>query len=275
MRRDPAPSPLRYPGGKRRLFEVILQDLLSSVYRTGTYVEPFVGGGSIALAVAYYHRRCSLIINDADPDVAAFWDVVNSKDYASLVDRVLACDPTLEMHASLRRATGGTRIERAWRALFLNRTSFSGVIGASPIGGASQESKWKIGCKWNKDRIVANIVKANQLLSGRTSVTCLGWEKHIHNQYATPVTVYADPPYFDKGGMCYRTSMTEKDHKKLSEAWHSLEHPGWISYDAHDWVREHYADLNPKEIDARYSIRGNKKNWAETKELLIPSPVNT
>lgn len=41
--------------------------------------------------------------------------------------------------------------------LFLNRMNFSGILPSKPIGGLSQSSKYKIDCRFNKERIVSLI----------------------------------------------------------------------------------------------------------------------
>lgn len=267
-------SPLRYPGGKRRMLGELMPRILPHVRKTGLYIEPFVGGGSVALAVAHYDRNCLLHINDADPGVSAFWHVIASADYTKLVDHVLACKPTVELHTKLRTLDAKPRLHRAWRTLFLSRTSFSGIIGAAPIGGAAQKSKWKIDCRWNPDRLAAQITKAHGLLRGRTSVSNYDFCFAMGEGLRVPATIYADPPYIAKGDMCYGKQMDALEHEALATEWYNLKMPGWLSYDDDPWVRERYADLEPIEVPARYSIRGNKKNWTETKELLIPSPVN-
>ena len=48
-------SPLRYPGGKGKMAGVFKRIIEENALLDGTYVEPFVGGGSVAL---------SLLLND-------------------------------------------------------------------------------------------------------------------------------------------------------------------------------------------------------------------
>lgn len=42
--------------------------------------------------------------------------------------------------------------------LFLNRTNFSGILKAGPIGGKAQTSKYKLDCRFNKERIIQSIL---------------------------------------------------------------------------------------------------------------------
>ena len=79
----------RYFCGKSRYTDFILPTL----YRYSgfsVYVEPFVGGGSVALAMAERYPNIKLILNDLDKGIWAFWDLIaNAPDseFQELADR--------------------------------------------------------------------------------------------------------------------------------------------------------------------------------------------
>lgn len=60
-------SPLRYPGGKNKIYNKVLEIL--KPYNPTTYVEPFAGGESIALRLLYNNEVEKIIINDYDKSV--------------------------------------------------------------------------------------------------------------------------------------------------------------------------------------------------------------
>ena len=66
-------SPLRYPGGKRRLVDFIKSIIDQNNLKGGTYIEPFSGGAAIALALAIDGYMERVVINDYDRSVYAFW----------------------------------------------------------------------------------------------------------------------------------------------------------------------------------------------------------
>ena len=41
--------------------------------------------------------------------------------------------------------------------LFFNRTTFSGIMNAGPLGGALQTSQYKLDCRFNKERLIKQI----------------------------------------------------------------------------------------------------------------------
>ena len=48
-------------------------------------------------------------------------------------------------------------IEMATAGLFFNRTNFSGILKANPLGGLKQQSEYKIDCRFNKSRLIKQL----------------------------------------------------------------------------------------------------------------------
>ena len=69
-----------------------------------TYIEPFVGGGSVALAVARNWPSARIMLNDRDADIYSFWKTIACGDDRD-VDRLLALigrRPTVKHFRRLR-----------------------------------------------------------------------------------------------------------------------------------------------------------------------------
>ncbi len=69
-------SPLRYPGGKQILSNVLAFLIRANGAHEGIYAEPFAGGAGAALSLLFGEHVRRIIINDADPTIAAFWRAV-------------------------------------------------------------------------------------------------------------------------------------------------------------------------------------------------------
>src|SRR5664280_1078121 len=110
-------SLFRYPGGKVRYTDFILPTL----YRYdghSVYVEPFVGGGSVALAMAARHPNVKLILNDLDMGMSAFWDLVaNAPDaeFQELENRIRGTQPTVALFHEIKDSIPSDRLGRAFR----------------------------------------------------------------------------------------------------------------------------------------------------------------
>ena len=69
-------TPLRYPGGKRRLAPAIMRMLEVNNLKNIHYAEPYAGGAAIALALLFEGYAASVSINDLSRPVFAFWHSV-------------------------------------------------------------------------------------------------------------------------------------------------------------------------------------------------------
>ncbi|MFJ6251475.1 MULTISPECIES: DNA adenine methylase [unclassified Streptomyces] len=230
-------TPLRYPGAKTGLSSLISELIeaakkSSQTRKVDLLVEPFAGGASTSLRLVGAGVVNRILLADADPLVAAFWQVAAS-DAENLVDRmaeeysryvskggVTALD-RWDFWRSWIPSPGMTestaRFETAMKCLFLNRTTFSGILhgSAGPIGGRRQESKYSIGCRYNVDalaeriRYVGSLYDANRLVD----VWCKDWKDtlaDVPEWYADlipdRVLAYLDPPYLEKSQKLYQTS---------------------------------------------------------------------
>ena len=132
-------SPLRYPGGKRRLVPYIAALLRKNDIQPGLFVEPFAGGASVALELAALGIVKRIALADLDPWVASFWRTV-FYDCDWLCRRVETIDVSLATWDRFKRTEAQSQRWQALACLFLNRTSFNGALhrSAGPIGGRAQ-----------------------------------------------------------------------------------------------------------------------------------------
>jgi DNA adenine methylase len=214
-------SPLRYPGAKSGLVGVIGDLVARATEKLGKpelFVEPFAGGASAALRLAGAGIVNRVLLADADPLVARFWQVA-AADTDWLIDRMMDEPVTLDRWDYWRswHPSGPRDRDTAVKCLFLNRTTFSGILHgrAGPIGGRKQESAYKIDCRFNKEalatrlRFVGDLYRANRL----ADVWCKEWQDtmgDIGEWYPAllpnRVIAYLDPPYWSKSPKLYRQS---------------------------------------------------------------------
>lgn len=255
-------SPFRYPGSKSRLLDWILPKIPKS---NTPYIEPFCGGGSSFLAVAERDRDRRLIINDADPFIAAFWrSVLDEKKVERLADLINNNPPEIGRYDSFQRERlGEPSIETAYNgflALYINRSAFSGIAMSGAIGGNSQNSKYKIDCRWNPKNLIKSIYDAHFLLKDRTEVYSLDFEIFFD---VTDGFYYIDPPYYKQGSVLYPCALTPQKHKKLSEILQN-KYNWLLSYDGCQEIYDLYSFAEIEEREEHSMLARKKK-----KEVLI------
>ena len=80
-------TPLRYPGGKRRLADVVMRLLQHNGLSDVQYVEPFAGGAAIAIGLLFEEYASHVHLNDLSGPVYAFWQTA-LHDTAWLCERI-------------------------------------------------------------------------------------------------------------------------------------------------------------------------------------------
>ena len=271
-------SPLRYPGGKRRLVGYVGEVLRLNRLRPKLYVEPFAGGASVALQLLNDGLVERVGLGEKDPLVASFWRTV-FWDHEWLIKKVRAWEPSLPEWERLKAWAPTRRRDKAIKCLFLNRTSFSGILSdtAGPIGGRSQESEYGIGCRFPQERIVRRIEQAAALGDRVAFVQTGDWTRTIaraaeEGLEADEVFFYLDPPFFKKADRLYRYYFDEAGHRALRDGLAELESPYLLSYDAAPEIEALYDgwEGGVGRVGLLYSATGSE-NLQEADEFVVTS----
>lgn len=250
-------SPLRYPGGKNCIFSFV-SSLISENNLDGCkYIEPYAGGAGLALRLLYEEYAESIVINDLDPFVYAFWDVCTTQP-----DRLIAwiektpvtVKSWQECKEIVRRADVEDQFSLAASFFFLNRTNVSGVLNGGIIGGLNQQGKYKIDARFNKTELIRRIEKISRF-SGRIQVTNLDGvnliEKFLLRKNNT--FIYLDPPYYEKGSNLYLNAYKDEDHRRLSRHVKKLLTPWLLSYDNHSFITNLYRPYEKRAYRLQHS----------------------
>lgn len=261
----------RYPGAKSRLLGQLRPHLDTAIDGMNDFCDLFVGGGSVLIDVAERHPGIRLIANDLDTTIASFWRMVAGEGDADRLCELLQQKPTIALFEKLRSDEAGRLEDMAYRAVFLNRTAFSGISTSGPIGGWRQRSKWTIDCRYNADKLIDGFRRLRETLSTRLTVHCED-AMVLLSRLDQETAVYCDPPYFEKGDMLYPVKMTIDDHRSLSTALRGRKR--WVlSYDAAPEIANLYEWARIEEISPKYSIDGSKSTWKRKKEFII-TPID-
>ncbi|WP_290148029.1 DNA adenine methylase [Lactobacillus intestinalis] len=265
-------SPLRYPGGKYKLFRFVKS--LIKENQCNTYIEPFCGGSGLALELLIKGYVKKIILNDFDYTIYALWKIIveNPEQLISMInDTSVTLDEWNNQKYIRAHQNKYSELEIAFSTLFLNRTNRSGIIDkAGPIGGKNQDGNYKLDCRFNKNKIIENI---RIIASYSNSIEVYNLEA---SQFLKEVVldkedyfIFFDPPYFKKGKELYLDFLDYQGHQQIANVISkNLKKAKWIvTYDDADEIREMYKFVNCRPYYLQYSLQ--KKQRAI--ELLFPS----
>lgn len=257
-------SPLRYPGGKRKLANFIKLLLRGNNLLDGEYAEVYAGGAAVALDLLFGRYVSRIRINDYDPGVYAFWRAATDET-AELCRRIDAINVSIEewerqrvIHASVQEGEDIDLLDAALSTFFLNRTNRSGIISGGVIGGKGQSGKWKIDARFNKPNLIRRIEKIGR---HRSQIEVTGMDGADFLAEIAPALperslVYLDPPYYVKGQqMLYANYYKPEDHATIYKLVNALERPWLVSYDDVEEIRNLYAEFRSREYDIFYSAQ--------------------
>lgn len=277
-------SPLRYPGSKRQLLPWIVELLRLNAPQPKTFVEPFAGGASVGLYVASAGLADRVVIGDVDPLLYSFWKIA-TEDSAWLIEAMWNVDVTVENWRKFRARQGSNNKDRAIACLFLNRTSFSGILHhfAGPIGGKEQKSENTIDCRFPKEtlderlQLVGKLGADGKLVARGTSYQqTVSWAA---STYGDGQFVYLDPPFWSKAKTLYRRSFETTEHDSLAKWVASLECRWLLSYDPAPEVATKYKSLGhtPKTVQLGYLAAPGRRPVTElvlTSEPCVPATTH-
>lgn len=265
-------SPLRYPGGKSKLYGLVESIISQYSDMVDTYVEPFAGGAAIALQLLQNSRVKKVIINDINIGIYSFWDSVCNKtdDFLKLLYDTKINIENYELQKQIYENEKRTSLELGFATFFLNRTNFSGVLEAGPIGGYNQTGKYLIDARFNKIDLSKKIQKISQFSSNISifNLDILDFIKQVEKK-KRKIFTYFDPPYFVKGKALYTNFLEKEDHLMIYNEIKKIKTPWLLTYDNVHEISDIYKQYKQYEFNLSYTVNSiaNRKG----SELLVLS----
>jgi DNA adenine methylase len=266
-------SPLRYPGGKSCLYDLLSHILRLNNLERGNYIEPYAGGCGLALSLLYGGHVADIHINDIDPTIWAFWHcVLNETD--ALAEKIAKTPVTVDewrkQQKIIRKKDTTNFISLGFSTFFLNRTNRSGVIeSGGVIGGLAQTGNYKIDCRYNKEDLIRRIRRIRKYKDRihLTNMDAVNFIQYCKSVLPKSSFFCIDPPYYEKGSKLYTSFYKPDDHANLAELVVKLDAPWIVNYDDTPEIRHLYRQRRQHCFDINYSLQTKRIGT----ELLISS----
>ena len=268
-------SPLRYPGGKSKLYGFIEAIIASQDKSINTYIEPFAGGAGIGISLLLNEKVENIIINDLNKGVYSFWRAIctETDKFLSLLEKTSINKETYLIQKNIYQSSNKYSLEYGFSTFFLNRTNYSGILDSGPIGGMEQTGNFKMDARYNKDILAEKIKKISKY---KHNIKIYNKDIIIFNNTIVTKTndafVYYDPPYYIKGKNLYTNFLEHTDHINIHNSIKSVKQPWILTYDNASEIASIYKDSKAYEFTLSYSV--NSKNVRKATELMYMSDSN-
>lgn len=252
-------SPLRYPGGKGKTSNFFARLFQDNNLEGGIYVEPYVGGGSVALHLLFEGLADRIVINDKDRSLYAFWHSV-------LYSTEELCKLIIDTPVSVENWRNQKEIQNfkeeidlltlGFSTFYLNRTNRSGIIKGGIIGGFQQMGNFGIDARFNKTNLIERIKRIAQYenrieLHNLDAIRLVREQKEILPENTL---FYFDPPYYIKGKGLYMNYYGDDDHRNIQDEITQIEDQKWIvTYDCVPFIADLYRNYRMVEFSLNYS----------------------
>jgi len=270
-------TPLRTPGGKSKVVKKMLSPKFPDF--KGSFFEPFIGGGSVALFVAQMYPDKKIYINDLNTKLYDFWRFLRSNSEAlvqSLHSIRDSFDPNDESKGKelLERMTealyeeDGNLLKTAASYYVLNKISFSGMTEHASLSKSAYKKTFN---HRNIDRLIEISSHMNNF-----DISNMHFERFMTRPIDTDFT-FLDPPYMIESSNLYgKNGEMHKgfSHEQFLNSVKKLKGKWMITYNDNEWLREAYKDYNIETVEYKYYMAfetdedGNKKT-RDKNELII------
>lgn len=263
---------LKWAGGKRSLADRILDELPEQIE---TYYEPFVGGAAVFLALAEAKRFRRAVITDKNRELINLYQVV--RDH---LVKLLKALEGLQEHTSeddyyeIRAQTGGTKVERAARLIYLNKTGYNGLYRVNSKGGFNVPyGRYKRPRIYDPDRLTA----AAMALDG-VEIRVADFEEACKDAKRGDA-VYLDPPYLPLSKTASFSAYHSEafglpEHERLAKVFAKLQKRGVaavLSNSATPDTRRLFQAFKCSDVSVRRPINSVASRRGAVSELLVVS----
>lgn len=263
---------LKWVGGKTQIIDDIISKFPKKIE---TYVEPFLGGGSVLFSLLNSEIEVNRIIAcDANEELINCYVNIQKKcdSIIKYLDEICESYHDSEDKSKFyyEKRNEYNSMKKSCRKsalfIFLNKTCFRGLYRVGPNGFNVPFGNYK------KPEIYSekNIRKISEIIQN-VEFRCCDF-RELEYEFVSKDFIYLDPPYVPISKTSFvkytKNSFNKKDHEELFEFIKGLKCKFLMSNSSCDYVLESFKDYRIKIIDCKRRI--NSKNPESiVKEVLV------
>jgi len=252
-------TPISYPGGKSRAVKMLYE--IASEVEFDTYVEPFLGGGSLALYITQMRPDVKVFVSDAFHPLVCFWETLRDNP-EKLINHLLVLRSQvnteeecrglyLECHEILKHIEG-TILEKAVAFYVANKMAYGGLMRGDDCFSIYNSKKKFSEYGINKLSKYPDIIRNWAIVEEDYSVV-------VENNLKNRTLVYLDPPYDIKHSTLYGSeanlhkNFNHDSFTDLCEAWRESLTKIVISYNQE--MRDKFPKWHAETYELWYSMQ--------------------
>ena len=265
-------TPLRYPGGKSKAVTK-LSKYFPDMSDIKEYREPFLGGGSVAIAITKQYPDINIWVNDLYEPLYNFWvELRDNGEYlhnqlAQLKSRYPDQGSARGLFLDAKEAVTDENQKDKDRAVafyIVNKCSFSGLTESSSFSPQASDSNFSM-------RGINFLPEYSRLITN-WKITNLSYEQLLCDNKQT--FIYLDPPYDIRSNLYGKRGNMHKgfDHDVFASDCDRFISPQLVSYNSSQLVCERFKGWEAGQFDHTYTMRsvGTYMNdQQERKELVL------
>ncbi len=256
---------VKWVGGKRKLIDIIISAAPPTFER---YLEPFLGGGAVALAIGYH----SMLLNDANEDLMNVYFMVRDdlQTLLTLLDEHQSKHSEMYFYEVRAQKTSSlSKQEQAARFIYLNKTCFNGLYRVNqkgdfntPFGRYTNPILYDL----SQIRKASAILRSSELYND-------DYHTFLTHHARPGDFIYLDPPYvpvsmYSDFKRYTKEQFRERDQYKLAQTYDEL-----IALGAYPVLSNSYSELTLN-LYSKHSIQvvyaGRNINSKGTGRKAIP-----
>lgn len=267
-------TPLRYPGGKSRATKYLIPKFPNDITE---YREPFLGGGSVALAFSKENPKIPVWVNDLYNPLYTFWCILRDRPdelYEILKDAKeehSTPDSARELFTQMKIDLNHPESEDIYRAAafyIINKCSFSGLTESSSFSPQASVSNFSMNG-------IEKLPEFSELIQN-WRITNLSYSDMTLTPPPANTFWFLDPPYdikdnlYGNKGSLHKGFNHQEFHSYMTQG--NMKDNWMITYNSNPTLQEWYKDYYQTSWELTYTMRSVGDYMNEQKdraELLI------